>query len=431
MTSTTSQYAASVEVDIDRIIVPEAWRNTNPAGVAELAHSFQENGQENPVALNTDYRLLANYRNILAAKEAGWTTIRAIILEGTDALEQELVTIDEIICQDGLCPYDRCAELARRKEIYEKLYPATGQGGKREKGVAVETERFSKNTAELRGVSERTIRREVAIGRKLGGVESPILKELSLTKLETLCGMEDQDWATALNFMEEHGLSFEEACEYGTMDEKEYELTACAYSQMDWPLERANQWAKNRIRSAGESLSELRRLDDVIAGKVKVRDLLEDGEGQEDNDCEVHDRDCLVDERDCAVEHSESQTRPPAPTADCPLEMEDEDTMETVKSAEANHLVEMSDEELCERTIAEVKEHVNSVREIAEVLPVRNFAEAEKLLNEVLYYVIDEAQHRFDRRPPTNDPQGFVPFKMVFPDITDEPFDLMDSIFRK
>lgn len=280
MTSTTSPYPRVVDVDIDNIIIPEAWRGPEPAGVAELAHSFREKGRVRPIALSKDYRVLSgSYRDILAAKEAGWTKIQALILDDTDTVKQELATIDENICRPGLCPFDRCAQLARRKEIFEKLYPATGQGGKREKGVAVDTESFAKTTAELRGVSERTIRREVAIGRKLGHMESPTLKGLTLTQLEILSRMEDCEWGTALYFMEEHALCFEEACEYGIMDEREYELTARAYSQTDWSLERANQWAKKQVRSAGGSLSELRRLDDVIAGTLEVRDLFEDDEG--------------------------------------------------------------------------------------------------------------------------------------------------------
>lgn len=70
---------------------------------------------------------------------------------------------------------DRAEWLARRKEIYEELYPeaARPKGGRRPKNAEIISP-FSEDAAKKTGKTPRTIRQEVQIAEKL----APEVKEM-------------------------------------------------------------------------------------------------------------------------------------------------------------------------------------------------------------------------------------------------------------
>jgi len=80
---------------------------------------------------------------------------------------------DEIASALSVCKTKVIGWLARRKDIYEALYPETRQGQYGYKGgKTVEKEinsvsTFAADTAEKTGVTERTIRQEIQIARDL------------------------------------------------------------------------------------------------------------------------------------------------------------------------------------------------------------------------------------------------------------------------
>ncbi len=213
-TSTTSKTAGSapVEVDVSNIKIPEEWRETDSFVVQELARSFKEHGQLNPIVLNKDYTLIAGMHRFLAAQRLGWLTIQARFCDGSE-LEEELLTLDENLVRAELCPLDRCLASARSKEIYEILHPETKRGGKRPEAVAEEVDCFGRRTARLRGVSDRTIRREVAVGKALAHMPRELLKWETMAALEQLTRFPLEEQENILGLMEQHNdMELAEAC---------------------------------------------------------------------------------------------------------------------------------------------------------------------------------------------------------------------------
>jgi hypothetical protein len=91
--------------------------------------------------------------------------------------------IDENLLHTPLPELDHCEQLAKRKGIYERLYPETRRGvaggrasGETRRGEARTTDKMSfvQDTARQTGVSPRTVERDLAIAAKL----DPAVKEL-------------------------------------------------------------------------------------------------------------------------------------------------------------------------------------------------------------------------------------------------------------
>lgn len=103
-----------------------------------LQASLQTTGLLHPIIVKRQgdtYEVLAGHNRLQAAKNLGWTTIPARILEFTahNALLQELVVLDENLCRDELNHLEYAEALGRAKQIYVKLYPRTGHGKGRTK----------------------------------------------------------------------------------------------------------------------------------------------------------------------------------------------------------------------------------------------------------------------------------------------------------
>lgn len=96
----------------------------------------------------------------------GITEVAAVILKADD-IEAELLEIDENLCRHELTPLDRATFLARRKEVYEELYPETKHGGDRKSDQARMLTRlipsFTDATAQKLGLDSSTIRRAVSL----------------------------------------------------------------------------------------------------------------------------------------------------------------------------------------------------------------------------------------------------------------------------
>jgi ParB family transcriptional regulator, chromosome partitioning protein len=105
-----------------------------------------------------------------------------------DSLHAELAEIDENITRANLSPAQQAGAIARRKEIYEELYPetkATYEGGayrgnQHDEVAANFAATFTKATADATGKSERAIRLAANRGKVLG----PALKEIEGTSLD-------------------------------------------------------------------------------------------------------------------------------------------------------------------------------------------------------------------------------------------------------
>lgn len=169
-------------IPLDRIDVEKRLRPVDHDYVLLIAESLRERGLDTPIAVaaagpDGRHRLVAGGHRVAAARELGWETIAARIFEG-DELQQQLQEIDENLIRRELSPLDRAVFLARRKEIYEALHPATkhGKASKKEKTTSLSSfpEHFARATAKKLGLDERTIQRATARAKIDAGVRALI-----------------------------------------------------------------------------------------------------------------------------------------------------------------------------------------------------------------------------------------------------------------
>lgn len=172
-----------VSIPLDRIIVGKRLRAVDPNSVLLIAASFLETGQHTPIDVGPAgpdgrHPLIAGGHRVAAAREAGLDALQARIFQG-DALQAQLLEIDENLMRRGLNEMDRAVFLARRKEIYEALNPQT-QHGKNEKrqNVVSGMPAFTEEVAGRLGLSRRQIERSVARAR----IEPELREQLALTR---------------------------------------------------------------------------------------------------------------------------------------------------------------------------------------------------------------------------------------------------------
>lgn len=179
-----------------------------PIKVEELARSIEQIGLRQPISVrrvDEGFEVRGGGHRLAAFARLGREWIPAFVREDDD-LHAELAEIDENLIRNELGPAERASAVARRKAIYEELHPETQHGSpgvSRQVGDTRERagkERFTKQTADATGSSERTVQREAERGEKIGqealgrvagtsldkGEELDALAKLSQDKRETL-----------------------------------------------------------------------------------------------------------------------------------------------------------------------------------------------------------------------------------------------------
>jgi ParB/RepB/Spo0J family partition protein len=183
-------------------------RPLNEDGVKEMMESIREIGLLHPITVTAvciynkthSYHLRAGFHRLEACKRLGWKEIPALIakLKGPRA---ELIEVDENLMQTALTPAERAKFTARRKTIYEELYPETakgkaqGEGKKRSLSEKNGTERkvyaeidnqapksFVEDTAEKTGRSKRSIELDAERGAK---IPEDVMQSIEGTSLDT------------------------------------------------------------------------------------------------------------------------------------------------------------------------------------------------------------------------------------------------------
>ncbi len=198
-----------IDVELARIVVGTKRRKTSKANVRRLADSILQIGLQHPIGLTpsgTDFTLVHGRHRLEAYRELGRATIPAIIVE-LDQLRLELAEIDENLLRSQLTELEESQALARRKDVWETLFPETKHGGDRKskrQNVALNPS-FTEDTASKTGKSKRTIERKVEIGEKLSPkaaeklADKPISENQSeLRKLSRLPACEQEAIADAI-----------------------------------------------------------------------------------------------------------------------------------------------------------------------------------------------------------------------------------------
>jgi ParB family chromosome partitioning protein len=169
-------------IDVTDIHVGERLRALDQKKVDVVAESMASQGQLHAILLRghrdgtaTAYELVAGLHRLEAAKQLGWSKIRATrFVEQIDDDKAMLAEIDENLCRAELSAAERAAHIGRRNELYEKLNPETKHGaapgkaggGKKAKGTKLGS--FASATAKATGESKTKIKRDAKRAKELG-----------------------------------------------------------------------------------------------------------------------------------------------------------------------------------------------------------------------------------------------------------------------
>lgn len=209
----------STHIPVEKITVPKRLRPVDESWAAALAAFFEDGGQETPIIvrpMGDGFELVAGAHRLAAAKALEWTEIKAEVEELSD-LQAQLAEIDENVMRRELGPLDRAIFLAKRKQVYLALYPETAYGGdgksKKSKSqslrLGVLPRRFSAETADKIGLSERAVQLSLAIAE---GLDAGLLDALRASPivdnqaaLQALAAMDRRDQRKVVAMFRERG----------------------------------------------------------------------------------------------------------------------------------------------------------------------------------------------------------------------------------
>lgn len=175
----------STDLPINKINARDDARAINAETVVGLAESIANVGLINPIRVRVagdGWEVIAGVHRLEACKSLGLVEITADVVTDDD-LHAELAMIDENLCRAELTPSDRARQTARRKAIYEELFPETKHGGDRDPSRQVgDLPRFTADTAKATGSSERVVQRDAERGQK---ILPEVMDLIAGTKLDT------------------------------------------------------------------------------------------------------------------------------------------------------------------------------------------------------------------------------------------------------
>ena len=181
-------------------------RPVSDAGVDSLVTSIEQMGvMKDPIHLRRKGRgdqaqliLMALGHRLAAAKRLGWDTIPARVWADVSDDFADLMEIEDNLSGSDLSNLELAVFLAKRKVVYERMYPQArngahgGRGGKKNETDIMP---FSKSVAQKRDLSARHIRRFLSIGNRLDGAQIKALEGLasppSLKELMALAKISD------------------------------------------------------------------------------------------------------------------------------------------------------------------------------------------------------------------------------------------------
>lgn len=196
----------TVLLELDRIDLGQRLRTINGGTVQHLAESMKIHGLQYPIQVRMDgerYALVSGAHRLQAARHLAWPHIEAFVLDLLDDDTLALLEIDENLMRAELNPLDRGVFLARRKDIYERLYPEARRGGDR-RSSAYQGQNddgshrgFVAETASFTPFSPWTIRRALRIGEK---IIPELREEIAMTAIAyregdlfTISGLDDDE----------------------------------------------------------------------------------------------------------------------------------------------------------------------------------------------------------------------------------------------
>lgn len=94
----TTAKAGTMDVALKDIRIPDRIR-ADLGDLSALVDSLRTCGQLNPVTLTRDLELIAGRRRLEAARQLGWQSLEARIVDGLDAVQRVQMEIQENLCR--------------------------------------------------------------------------------------------------------------------------------------------------------------------------------------------------------------------------------------------------------------------------------------------------------------------------------------------
>ncbi len=190
---------------------------TNPylrlgTDVSELEKSIQTLGLIAPLVISSDNVILAGARRYQAMLNLGHTEAPVMVVNG-NALEKELVSIDENLVRKDLSKIEIESHLRRAKEIYQELFPEpekvmSSESPEEQAEVEVEVlpaEKFLTMVSEKTGLSPKQIHEAISRDERSAPEVKEARKngELSLSQTNEIVKLKKEDQPRALEHIKE------------------------------------------------------------------------------------------------------------------------------------------------------------------------------------------------------------------------------------
>lgn len=176
------------DVPLDCIKVPKDRRKVNYEKVKSIASSIKVIGLRHPIGLTEAYELCYGGHRLEAVKMNGDKTISATFVEAGDLAD--LAEADENLQRHNLDALEFSQATKRRKVAWERIHGKIQRGTKHKGGNSDTVSEFERDTAEIAGVSDRTVRRAAEIGEKLTDEAAAVVADTPIadspTKLKAI-----------------------------------------------------------------------------------------------------------------------------------------------------------------------------------------------------------------------------------------------------
>ena len=105
-----------MQVPIENVVVRMRVRKS-PGDLSQLMQSMKAYGQLSPIIVNRKSELIAGHRRLHAAKQLGWKTIDAVVVDKETELEKLEIEIEENIQRKAFSTDELSQGLARMEKL--------------------------------------------------------------------------------------------------------------------------------------------------------------------------------------------------------------------------------------------------------------------------------------------------------------------------
>lgn len=177
-----------IQCEASEIFVPEGrFRPLNKAKAKKLSESIEANGRQlQPILIDRNGNLIDGNHRLEACRILG-IKVQCIVVDEYNTDKLSLMEIDTNLIRNDLSQTETENHLAERKRLYNILFPDTAKRGAKGSDASGQKS-FAEDTAEVMGVSTRTVERAVKRGEEACSAiqEARDNKEISTSDVDAI-----------------------------------------------------------------------------------------------------------------------------------------------------------------------------------------------------------------------------------------------------